>query len=262
MKKLTTAAVLVAAALAASQSAFATQSLVANNLYMGFENAAGGGTSDYIINLGAASGIVGQTTVQNFSSDFSLSMFDDSTLQGTTPSDIKGGVVGGSNDGDPSDVYATLLRSSNIGDWSVAGSAAPPAYTRGQINAAYTPLTSLNVPTTVGGALDSTKSWENQVEPTLTASTFVGNAFNPDSAVSTSTVLYEDLWEVANSSTRGTEDWVYDGYFTLDLTGSQPSLTFTGADVAAVPEPGTYGFLAVAGLLLLGFRRQLKGKLA
>ncbi|HTQ50230.1 MAG TPA: hypothetical protein VMJ12_05925, partial [Candidatus Acidoferrales bacterium] len=73
MKKITTAAVLFCGAILISQSALGQ--FVANDLYMGFENQAGGGSSDYIINLGAASGIVGGSSVVDLSTSFSLSDF-------------------------------------------------------------------------------------------------------------------------------------------------------------------------------------------
>ncbi len=92
MKKLTRAALLVGGAILATQSAFG--GLVQNDLYLGFQNSSGGGSADYIINLGAASSIVGQSPVVDLSGAFSSSLFNDSTLQGTS-SQIMAGVVGG-----------------------------------------------------------------------------------------------------------------------------------------------------------------------
>ncbi len=49
--------------------------------------------------------------------------------------------------------------------------------------------------------LDTSKSWENYVEPANANGTFYGDTgINPDSPVGTNTVLYEDLWYVSNSS--------------------------------------------------------------
>ena len=53
MKNLITAAIVIGGAIMASPSAFAQVSLISDDLYMGFENQAGGGTADYIINFGA-----------------------------------------------------------------------------------------------------------------------------------------------------------------------------------------------------------------
>ena len=259
MKKLTTAAALVGGALLASQSAFA--SVIANDLYLGFQNQNGGGSADYIINLGAASGIVGQSSVVDLSSSFSSSLFNDPTLQGTS-SQIMGGVVGGSNAGNPSYIFLTQLRTSNIGTPALAGSSVTKLMTRAQDNSAYANLTPLNTPSAGTGFLDTGKSWESDVEPANTASTFIGaTGLNPDSLLSTSSVLYEDLWETSRSSISGSSPYTYLGYFTLDLTGGSPVLSFTGS-LVSVPEPVTYGMFAGGGLLLLALRRQLTAKTA
>ncbi|HEX3624648.1 MAG TPA: PEP-CTERM sorting domain-containing protein [Verrucomicrobiae bacterium] len=267
MKKLTTAAVLVGGAILASQSAFgATYSSAANDLLFGFQNAAGSGSEDYIINLGAASSIVGQTSVVNLSSDFSSSDFE-AVLGGS--SSMKGGVIGaatistGGNNGSTADLYATQLRSSGAGTASVAGSAAPAGLTRAQDESAYSAIGgTLATPTAGSGILDTTKSWEGQIDPgTASPSYHSVTGINPDSTVTASTVLYEDLWETTSSSLTGSKAFSYLGYFTLDA--ATDTLTFTGADVAtAVPEPATYGILAGVGMLLLALRRQLTGIIA
>ena len=91
MKKITIAAILVGGAFMACQSGFA-QTFVANDLYFGFENAANGGTEDYIINLGAASGIVGGSSAVDLSAAFTLADFN--AVLGSSSS-MFGGVVGG-----------------------------------------------------------------------------------------------------------------------------------------------------------------------
>lgn len=257
MKKLTSAALLVGAALVACQSASAQ--FTADDLYLGFQNQAGGGTEDYIINLGAASGIVGQSSVVNLSSDFSLSDFD--AVLGTSTS-LFGGVVGGSAAANPtSDVYLTQLRSGGAGTPSVAGSSVSATFTRSLDNQTISPLSNLNAPAAGTGILDTSKTWEGYVEPTFTTQSFYGNSgINPDSAVSPSSVLYEDLWYTSKSTISGSAGFTYEGYFTLDLTGSQPLLTFTG--VSAVPEPATYALLSGAGLLMLVLRRRWTGGIA
>jgi len=256
MKKLTTAALLVGGAVLASPSAFA-QTFIQNDLYFGFQNSAGGGTADYIINLGSASGIIGQSSVVDLSGDFSWSLFNDPSLQGTS-AQIFGGVVGGENyasGGGTAYIYGTQLRTGNFGNPALPGSSLTQLAKQSQDNSAESTLSQLNAPAAGMGLLDSTKSWEAFVEPTSTTSSFYGTVgFNPDSAVSTSSVLYEDLWETQDSGdARGSQGqpYTYLGYFTLDLTGSSPSLTFTPQ---AVPEPTVLGLFG-AGLLLLTFRR-------
>jgi hypothetical protein len=259
MKILNRAALLVGGAILASQSAFA-QTFVQNDLYLGFQNLNGGGTADYIINLGAASGIVGQSSVVDLSSDFSLSLFNDPSLQGSS-SHILGGVVGAANSAyntGTAVVYGTVLRTSNIGSPAFPGSSAPAGLTKQSIdNSTESTLSQLISPSAGTGRLDNSKSWEAYVEPTFSSSSFYGNAgFNPDSGVSTSSVLYEDLWQTSDSGDpRGSsgQPYTYKGYFKLDLTGNSPSLTFTPQ---AVPEPTVLGLLGGAGLLLLSFRRR------
>jgi hypothetical protein len=233
MKNLIIAASVFSGAILASQSAFAQLNFQMNDLYLGFQNSGGGGTADYIINLGPATNILGKASVVDLSGDFSLSLFNNSALQGTSPQ-IYGGVVGGDNN--ISDVFGTTLRTSNIGNPSVAGSLAPMGLTKYSIdNTIVSTIGQIFAPDAGTGILDSTTSWEAYIEPTLTAQTYYGNAFNPDSQVSTSSVLYEDLYETIDSGdVRGGQGqpWVYLGYFTLDLTGGSPKLTFTSTNVA------------------------------
>jgi hypothetical protein len=254
MKKSTTAALFFCGAALASQSAFGQY--LANNLYMGFQNQAGGGTADYIINFGSASGIVGSSSVVDLSSDFSLANFN--AVLGSSSS-MFGGVVAASN-GNPPDLYVTQLRSGGAGTPSLPGSISPGILYRLDILTGYSDLSQLGMvaPSAGVGVLDTTKSWENYVEPKLAIGTFYGDSgINPDSAVGPATVLYEDLWYDSNNSSSVKKPFTYLGYFTLDLTGNNASLTFTPS---AVPEPSTLGLLGGAGLLLLSFRRRLGGK--
>ncbi len=255
MKKLTTAAVLFGGAILASQSAFGQ--FVNNDLYAGFQNQSGGGSEDYIINLGAASGIVGSSSVVDLSSDFSLSDFN--AVLGTSSS-LFGGVVAGSNNNQAPDLYATQLRTGGAGTPSMPGSTSPGTFYKGDLLVGYSDLSQLALvaPAAGNGVLDTSKSWENYVEPAYANGTFYGDtAINPDSSIGASGVLYEDLWYNSNSSSSVKQPFTYEGFFTLDLTGSSPSLTFTPA---AVPEPTVLSLLGGAGLLLLSFRRRLGGK--
>ncbi len=248
------AAILAGGAIMASQAGFAQggPTFVSNDLYLGFQNQAGGGTQDYIINLGQASSIIGNSV--NLSSDFNVSDFN--AVFGNSTS-MYGGVVGGLQNFLSADMYLTQLRNGGAGNPLMPGSSMN-TFTRGEINSAVATLSQVNMPAVVGtGILDNTKSWETYVEPTLTHSTFYGaSGFNPDSPVSHSTVLYEDLWSVANN-TFGPSPFIYDGYFTLDVTGSNASLTFT-----AVPESSRYGLIGAGSLLLFAFARRSIGKTA
>lgn len=236
----------------AVQSVFGAGEFVANNLYFGFQNAAGGASSDYIINLGAASGIVGGSSVVDLSGDFSISLFN--TVLGVSSS-MYGGVVGGlQTSSGAADIYLTQLRSGGAGIASVAGSSVSATVTRSGINNAVATLTQVNLPASNGsGLLDSAKSWESYVEPTFSTGSFYGQSgINPDSAVSGSSVVYEDLWSASNGSISGNpQPYNYLGYFTLDAANS--TLTFTPA---AVPEPTSCALIGGGSLLLLALRRR------
>jgi hypothetical protein len=232
MRNLTAVVLLMGGAILASQSAFGQ--IVANDLYFGFQNQAGGGTADYIINLGPASGIIGQSSVVDLSSDFSLSDFN--AVLGSSSS-MFGGVLGAASSSVNSgtgDVYLTQTRSGGAGTPSVAGSSVTGQLSRTQDGTAYNQLGTLFSPAAGIGGLDNSKSWEGLVDPANGTGTFQSNTgYNPDSAVSPSSVLYEDLWETSSSSLTGTKPFTYLGYFTLDLTGANPKLTFTSTNVPA-----------------------------
>ncbi|MGA9776897.1 MAG: hypothetical protein ACLPRE_15490 [Limisphaerales bacterium] len=233
MRNLTAVVFLMGGALLASQSA--SGQITYNDLYFGFQNQAGGGTADYIINLGPATNIVGGSTVVDLSGDFSLSDFN--AVLGASSS-MFGGVVGALQGNQTADVYLTQLRGGGAGTPSVAGSTAPAGLSRSFDNGAAVALSTLFSPAAGVGGLDPNKTWESDVEPTFTANSFWGNTgVNPDSSVGHSSVLYEDLWFTSNSSISGTQPFVYEGYFTLDLTGANPKLTFTpkNAPVSLTP---------------------------
>src|ERR1019366_733262 len=102
MKRLTKAGILAIGAALVSQAAQAQ--FTPNNLYLGLTQSSA--TSDYLINLGAASSITGQASVVNLSSDFSLSVFNSIFTGGATG--VSMGVVGGKNQFPSSyDLYMT-----------------------------------------------------------------------------------------------------------------------------------------------------------
>lgn len=258
MKKLTSAAAFFVGAVMASQSAHAQ--IVPNDLYMGFENAGGGGSADYIINLGPSlnlTSLAGTGMTVDLSSYFSVSDFTSSELQGSNPNTIMGGVVGASNGSNPSDVFLTELRIG--GSWGLPGSSAPSGLARSQDNQAFSDLSQLNGPAAGTGFLDSNRAWEHAVEPTFMAGSFYGDTgVNPDAPVNGSTVVYEDLWETSSSSLAGAQPYTYEGYFTLNIglnTSIPSSLTFTAA-----PEPSSYLLAGAGGLLMLLLRSRMSRK--
>jgi len=71
-----------------------------------------------------------------------------------------------------------------------------------------------------------------------------------------STAQLDLFQDTRGSAANG--NYVYLGQLDLDLSGASPVLDFipSGFVASAVPEPGTYGVIAGAGLLALCFRRQ------
>jgi len=230
MKKMTknlVVAALLGGAFIASTSAFAGQ-FIQNDLYLGFQNKNGDCSADYIINLGPTNSVItGGTTNVNLSADISYSTFTSASLLGTNASGIYAGVVGGNANDNPSFVWATQFRSGGAGAPSVSGSTAPTATSDFQDDQTIQDLSQLDGPAVGSGVLDSSKTWETYVEPTFTAGTFWGDSgINPDSSFDyTNTVLYEDLY--VSGTTDSAHPYIYQGYFTINLTGGKASLTFT-----------------------------------
>jgi PKD repeat protein len=238
MKKLIMAALVVGGAIMAYQSALAqTGTFIANDLYLGFQNAAGSGSSDYIINLGPASGITNGSSVVTLSSDFSKTSFL-TTL--ASSSNMLAGVVGGVQ-ASSADVYLTQPRVGGAGTPSVPGSSVTVTISRTKIDSAVSALAQANLPPATGGNTnDAAKTWEVYVDPASpSASTFNGNASGyQDSTVATNAVLYMDLWYAANSASFGSTSFSYLGYFTLDLTGGSPVLNYTPSSATgSTPAP-------------------------
>jgi hypothetical protein len=235
MKRLTKAGVLAVGVALASQAAQAQ--FTANDLYLGFTQSSA--SSDYLIDLGQPGVVgVGGSSVVNLSSDFSMSLFTSIFTGGATG--VSMGVVGGQSHFPSSyDLFATAPIGSNLSGVN---------HSQSTIASAEADLTVLPFPTAGSGVADSTKSWNANVSPTFTASTFYGaSGIEPDSAIDNTGIINEGLWEATPTSA-----YSYLGYFTLDTTGGNPSLTFTPS---AVPEPNTYALGGFALLLCLLLRR-------
>jgi hypothetical protein len=244
MKRSSKATVLAASAALVSQAAQAA--FTANDLYLGFTSSSA--SSDYIIDLGQPGVVgVGASSPVDLSGSFSLSMFNTAFHSG--PSGVSMGVVGGQNQFPSSyDLFATALRVGGAGDRAIAGSDLSSfSHSQASIANAEVAVTGNPFPTAGNGVLDDTKSWAANIAPTLTASTFYGaSGINPNADIGASGVLYEDLWKATPNS-----PYSYLGYLTLDLSGPNPSLSFT-----AVPEPTSFSLIG-AGLLALAVRRPL-----
>lgn len=225
MKKLTSRAILIAGVIAACQSVFGQ--VVPNDLYMGFQNSAGGGTADYIINLGPVSGITNGSSVVNLSSDFSLANYTSAKLSGSSNA-IIGGVVGGQNNDyvSTADIFVTLNRSGGSGIIpSYPGSTENGTETLSADCEAFNDLGPLDAPASGTGVLDTNKTWEAYVDNSGvlggSSSFYRQSGVDPDATVGS--VLYEDLW--FTSTAYHVNGFTYLGYFTLNTVNG--NLTFT-----------------------------------
>ena len=252
MKRFTSATILVVGAIMAFRSAQAQPTFIQNDLYLGFENSST--PTNYIVNLGVASGIVGSSSVVDLTSDFSLSSFGTVYLTGFS---ANMGVVGAASQFPGTyDIYTTILRSGGAGNAATPGSnLSGLSLNSSAISLAESQLTGLTAPAAGSGVLDGSGSWSANVEPAQTSGSFYGNTgVNPSSPVVGGGILYEDLWEQTASSS-GPNAATYLGYFEMNLSGPSPVFTFTSA-----PEPGTATLAGIGGLSLLLLRRRFGRK--
>lgn len=258
-KQLFKAALLAALGLA---SVTAAQAATPNpgDLVLGFTQSSGNPSgNDYVIDLGSS--FLGTSGVTDLSSLISLTTFN-STF--SSVSAVNAGVVGGINTGgDGTEVWLTSLRNGSPASVTIPGTETKPSKITlsGNLSGAAAVAGSvlLGTPSQTDTGLGS---WTQQIakSPTLAGAnthnfvSYIGSSGNPLRNIGTSGILIEDLW--TESNVGGTlSAMTYDGFFTLDMTGSTPVFTYTGNTVA-VPEPMSYGLLSGAGLLLLSLRRQ------
>jgi hypothetical protein len=230
MKRLTrtTKAGIVAAGVALVSQAAQAQ-FTANNLYLGLTQSSA--SSDYLINLGPASGITGSTSTVNLSGTFSLSLFNSIFTGGANG--VNMGVFGGQNQFPSSyDLFMTAPTGTSLSSVSLSST------TIGFAEGSLTRITTF--PASGSGFADSSKLWTANV-PTLAANDFFGaSGVNPNVPIGNTGILNEGLWEATPSSTT------YLGSFKLDTTGASPSLTYTPA---VVPEPNVASILGIGGIL-------------
>ena len=220
MKYPTKIAMVAAAVALVSQGAQAAFTI--NDLYLGFNYS--GAQSDYIIDLGQATSAVGVggSSVVDLSSRFSLSTFNSIFTSGADGVNVA--VVGGNNQFPSYDVYATQARVGGAGTPAVAGSDLTQAASyESVLSAAATSLTGGPWPTAATGTADTTLSYTAKVGPAQVHGNFYSTSgINAFGTIDSSSVIYLDLWHATDGSAYG-----YQGYFTLDLSGSAPRLTFT-----------------------------------
>jgi hypothetical protein len=257
MKQLYKSALLAVLGLAGVTAAQAS-----TDLFIGFNDNAGptSAQNDYVIDIGSfatlqADALAAPNYTVNLSSLFIPSTF--STAFSSDPneaSDVAAGVAGGQTSTNPKQLWQTAPV--GITPVSISGSALQTAANQPQ--------------TLVAGEYASTTqnsswTWLVAQSPTLPGT-------EPSGSVASSTHtnpmgllgigvypnLILNLWQDTRltATSPGSTGWVDEGYFTFDLQDN--SVTYT----VPVPEPGFYGLVAGAGLLVLALRRQFVSKIA
>jgi len=262
MNKLRKIAVVAAVAALAVQGAFAGANN--NNLVLSINNNDGGGNTEFTVNLGQISTF---TPIPNYDLSGFMSTFN-SQYASAAASGLNVGVAGGQNgqgglSGAGNDVFTTTLRVGGSSYTTAGTESAPTPATPSKANIGNAGgiaggVVSFGSNLSTGDANSFTTLFAKDPTTTGTAAnsftSFLGGDNPLQTMTGTSIVL--DLWKDTVTSS-GTTGWAYQGDFTLDLSGAQPSLVF---DAAPVPEPSTYGLFAGAGILALSLRRQFRSK--
>jgi hypothetical protein len=248
MNKFYKAAIMAVAAAMVSQTAHAVAPI--NNLELGFTQSSA--NNDYIINLGLASSIIGTAPVVDLSGDFSQSSFNSTFSGGATG--VGMGVVG--SDNSPADFFVTQLRGGGLANPSnVKGTESVSSFLHSTTVVSGAANAFLGVGALpASGSVDNVGTpWRTSVVANTSGTFFNKSGANPDSAITASDLIIEDLFEVTAAG-----GYVYQGYLTFnDSNTADPILTFTSGMVNSVPEPGVYGAFAGLGVLALALRRQL-----
>jgi hypothetical protein len=252
MKKLYQAALLAALGL----GAVSTTQAQTSDLLLGFNDAAGpaAAQNDYVVDLGiSGSTLLANAAANNgtytFNNIINASTFSTAySADANSLTDVAAGIVSGNTSTSPSQLFVTSLTSprSPLSTGEFADS----------INAAQSSLTGEYASTTAGG-------WTQIIaaSPTAAGTESSGTSLGAESGnplgLLNSGVITLNLYE--NTETGGLHPtvggWVDEGTFTIDANTGD--VTFT---TAPVPEPATYGLLAVGGLLILALRRQFVKK--
>jgi len=253
-------AALVAALGMAGAVAAQAQNPAANDLVLGFTSQFNGVVNDYLVDLGPIPSAPGAIS-SSFSSSTFANTFTTSSGNALASGQVNVGIVGGSS----SDAIFSELDTTATPSTTTAGSATPPADAKSNVDAAGLVATGLTLGTPAH--TDQTSFFADVAEsPTAggaNANNFTGYADNPLSTIDgTTESLVLDLWENANSGRTGVTGWTYEGYVDLGLSGGNLTATYDEPLISSVPEPSTYGIFGSIGLLLLGLRRHLTGKLA
>jgi hypothetical protein len=270
-------ALVAALGLAGATAAHAQTVPNTGDLVIGFTSTAAGVTQDYFVDIGQFSALTSPN--DNLSSLLSFSTLQSVFGSALTSGNVNVGVIGA--DSVNGLLWDTSKRNSGpfTPDYTVANSTAPGTPTSGQLSAAQSTAGGLNVGPSggsVGYAKSNNDSWSSLIAQkpgaksdstaygTLGINSFAAQVSNPMATVAADgsggfTVNLDLYGDNNNNGTTGRK-FLYDGYFSMDYNTTSDSLSLVFDPAAAVPEPGTYGLLAGAGLLLVALRRQFTAK--
>ena len=263
MKNLTKTAVLAASVALVLPSARAAT----GDLRIGFN---GGGT-DYVIDLGLYSTILSGGPNEDLSAPLNGSGV-------AYASGLNVGVVGGFTTGSLTKIptlFTTTLRLGG-GNYTSAGTEAAPdsVASRNNMVSAAANANSLTSGS-ISIASSDPSSWSSTISLAPAKAGAGNNSFvnylfgggasgsvaaqdSPLANFGSSHIIVEDLWQNGyDASGNPNGNWTYAGDLTIDLSGSQPTVTY---DLAVVPEPSTYALIGLGGILFLGLRRKLVRK--
>jgi hypothetical protein len=243
MKNLYKAALLAVLGITAVSSAQASSDLI-----LGFNDVTlGGSANDYVVDLGTAN----FTTSTTFSTSFSGSSFNSAFgADANALNHVSAGIVGTPN-------ATTLFQTSPLlGDPAFAATTSSFPNAVNDINAVALGVYS----STSASGWTANIAQSSTQTGTSSSSSLAGSTANPMLQLS-SGVTTETLWEATESGSgrnKVVSGWEDIGTFTINA--NTDTVSFTGADVSAVPEPSTYGLLAGAGLLVVALRRNFSTK--
>jgi hypothetical protein len=242
------------ALLAALGLAGVSAAQASSDVLLGFNDAAGpnAAKNDYVIDLGSYSSLVqsatghGGTTVNLWTGTIGTTFTSTFTADSSALNDVAAGVVEGFTSGLPKTLYVSAQT-------SVLSINTPSG---GQFNNAATAPTGV----AIGEYASSTdpSTWTGAIAASATAggtevsgSDLADNAqVNPMGQLSGG-VLDLNLWEASRATSLGAVSaYTEVGSFHIDLNSDMINFT-------VVPEPSTYGLLALGGLLVLSFRHRL-----
>jgi hypothetical protein len=242
-----------AALLAALGLAGISTAQASSDFLLGFNDAAGptAAQNDYVIDLGSATSLYNAAasnggTVNVWTSSIGTLFSSTFTADSSALNDVTAGIVEGFTSGYPKTLYVTAPT-------SVLSISTPSG---GQFNNASSAAAGV----TIGEYASSSdaSAWTGAVAASAIApgtevsgDSVAGNAkVNPMGQLS-SGVLDLNLWETTRPSSLGAVA-AYQEVGSVHIDMSSDII-----DVTIVPEPSTYGLLALGGLLILSFRHRI-----